>query len=141
MILSLSLCGCGIAIPIKKAQSKVNDLRIGMSRDEIKQILGKPLPRENAPLKIDESVYEIERYYLYIGLAPVVQFVEGMATATFLWWVPVHWVFSEDESFIGRPYEMYFIDGKLAWWAKKGSRAGAPKEIDNFLIKSKQVAE
>lgn len=132
VVLSLVLSGCGVVIPAIKSQSRLNALALGMTKEEARKIVGKAESLERPPVKIQGAVYELNEHFLYGKSAPIIQVIEGPFLLTISWWIPWHW-FTSEETFMGKLYSLYYVNGKLAFWSKKGDRMGAPKEILEFI--------
>lgn len=137
IVLCLCLSGCGVFVSSTKKSSKLSNLNVGMSKEEVRNMLGKPDQTLGKGKWAKDSPCEVSEYFLYSTAAGLVAFFYGLGGLTIAWWIPCHWVLSDDKvPGIGRPYWIHFVNGKVAFWGEKNDLNDAPKEVMDCMGKS-----
>ena len=86
--LLMLMSGCGIAIPLKRNESKLTRLNLDADRSYIIKTIGLPTASRGSKKQEDGSILQIDEYWLYARNAAMWGIMLGIFTGTVSWWLP-----------------------------------------------------
>ncbi len=111
LLLILSLIGCGVITPAQRNKTKLSNIHLKMSKEEVAFILGECNEVRGSIVNKKGQVVEVWEYSLYRKTASLENVLLGPILLTFSWWIPLN-------SYSN--YWFYFVDEQLIQWGRAG---------------------
>ena len=104
--------GCGVAIPLKRSEKKLSRLDLGMTKEDVRQIIDYPDATRVAKELEDGRTLRVEEFRLYPANQAAIQFWLGFVTLGITWFAP-----NGNQT---NPYWLHYVDGSLKKWGRAG---------------------